>query len=128
MESIRTMTLEIGEAPFRLTAVICGSTSGIQVYVGGGTLPHIGSVVLAEPKPGLEGRVCNLSTFNREGHKDGVVAHRFAEALCFRYNCPVSVSAGIHIDNAAAEDIQRLVALSDQLLEQVLDAWDVKSE
>ena len=125
-EGIRNISLRVGEAPFLLEAVLCGGGSGIQVYVGGGTLPHIGSVVLAEPRPGLsnpEENSCTVSVLNLAGHKDEAVARAFAEAFCRQYGCPVSVSAGVHIDNASPEDIQKFLELSRELLEKALNIW-----
>jgi len=51
---------------------------------------------------------CDEWTLTLPGHKDFSVANAIAKKLCLATKEPVSISAGIHIDNASKEEIQTL--------------------
>lgn len=76
----------------------------------GGELPHVGGVVLAAPRPSLtgQGQSCDLWISTVPGHKDVDVAVPLARLFCARLGVPVSLTAGLHIDDATAEDIALL--------------------
>jgi len=73
----------------------------IVLILGGGERPHIGSVVLCEPKK--EPRV-----INRKGHFDWMVAKPIAKKICRKRNKPVVCIAGVHVDKATKEEINLL--------------------
>ncbi|MCR4430891.1 MAG: proteasome assembly chaperone 4 family protein [Tepidanaerobacteraceae bacterium] len=101
-----------GKAKFCLQAVVARSEDGINVYVGGGEKPHIGTVVLSQPRPSLKGDgsiSCTTSVINIPGHMDDIVAVPMAEEICKRMNCAVVVTCGIHVDDAAKEEIDELI-------------------
>lgn len=53
---------------------------------------------------------CDLWVSTVPGHKDAEAAAAVARRICLATREPVSVVAGIHVDNATAEQIQRLLA------------------
>jgi len=83
---------------------------GACVCIGGGH-SHVGTAVLALPRKSLlndDSISCTTSTINVLGHKDDIVALPLAERLCREFNMPVTVTAGIHMDEASAADIEHL--------------------
>jgi hypothetical protein len=78
----------------------------------GGETPHVGGVVLAVPRSSLtgRGRSCDLWAVPVPGHLDNDVAVPLAKRLCVETGLPVSLTSGIHVDAATAEDIALLSA------------------
>jgi len=87
--------------------------NGIILVVGGGELPHIGSIVLAEPK-------FTPKTINIKGHKEEKIAREFAEKTCLKMKVPVLCVCGIHVDSATKKDIKILVSNAKKLLKKHL--------
>jgi hypothetical protein len=53
------------------------------------------------------------------GHKDAVIARMFAQALCQKYGVNVCCSAGIHVDNASSDEIEKMIGNAQALLKTV---------
>lgn len=124
---INNINISVGDQPFEVFASLSGTLDGINVYVGGGTDPHIGAVAISTPRPSLknpENLSFTTSVFNCIGHKDDVIAKLFSEALCLRYNCVVVVSAGVHIDHISIQEITQLQQLSAELLNMATQELD----
>ena len=96
--------------PITVTATPAGSDRNVVIL--GGCAPHIGSVSLAEYHDG----VVTLRTLLRDTHKDQIVGDRFARVLAKRSKCAVCVSCGIHYDNADQQQLQQIVAATEELL------------
>lgn len=77
--------------------------------LGGGEKPHVGGVVIARPdqKPVI---------ISLEKHKDIEVLTPIAEHACKKYNKTVTAIGGIHIDNAAKEEIDIIIDNCRELL------------
>lgn len=100
-----------GEGKFSLEAVVTVTKEGINVYLGGGEKPHIGTVALSQPRPSLKGDgsvSCTTSVLNLLGHKDDGLAVPLAEELCKTLKQTIVVTAGVHIENATIEDIKKI--------------------
>lgn len=100
-----------GNGRFKLRSVTVRTMNGTHIYLGGGEFPHIGTVVVCQPRPSLTGKgrlSCTTSVFNLLGHKDDGIAVPIAEELCKSLGQVVVVTAGIHIDNAGPDDIAQL--------------------
>ena len=93
----------------------------LLVEVSGGDAPHVGSVVVAEPRPSLTGEGVSVtsSVINRIGHKDEAVARDIAEMLAKLYDSVVVCACGIHINNATQEDIKNVMELADALKNEI---------
>jgi hypothetical protein len=92
----------------------------LVVIVCGGDRAHIGASALAQPRASLndaEKISASTSVMCVVGHKEELLAHRIAQTLASRLNCVVSVSCGIHVDNADKQQIQIIQTMVAELLE-----------
>ncbi|OPY62215.1 MAG: hypothetical protein A4E56_01472 [Pelotomaculum sp. PtaU1.Bin065] len=114
------MKLCAGEGRYQIELELHRCAEGANVLLTGGEKTHIGAVVLAVPRLSLAGKgeSCDCYILPVPGHKDQEVAIPVAQALCCLLGEPVSVSAGIHIDSANADE---LVLLQNNC-RRVLDA------
>lgn len=102
----------IEDGRYSLEVVLIDTSDGIMLYFGGGEKPHIGTVIISQPRPGMKDIntvSCTTSVINRLSHKDDSIIIPVAEAICKKTNTMVVASGGVHIDNASEEDIKRLV-------------------
>lgn len=122
---MNVFTQKIIDGKYSLEAVITQTRDGLNIYLGGGEEPHIGSVVISQPRPSLtgDGRVsCTTSVYNFIGHKDDGVGVLLAEDLCRSLNQVIVVTAGVHIEKAREEDLRRFRENLDKLTGQILQA------
>ena len=103
----------IFDYPITVTATPAGLDWNVTVL--GGCAPHIGSVSLGEYQNGT----VTLRTLTRETHKDQIVGDRFARALAGHTKSTVCVSCGIHYDNAAPQQLEQIIACTEDLLMQL---------
>jgi len=82
------------------------------LFLFGGEKPHVGCVVIAEPK-----RKTKLIKFDK--HKDHIVAKPIAEKFCKRTKRRVVCVGGIHVDNATKEEIKILVDNCKKIEERI---------
>ena len=96
------------------------------VMVFGGDVPHVGSGVMTEARPSLTGEGIGVtsSVINRLGHKDEVIARRYAEAIAIRAKCTVTCVCGIHIDHLTPEQLGIVEQAAERLLVRVLADMD----
>lgn len=99
----KCISATVGSMKYAVTAEASSLGSDIAVTVGGGTQPHIGAVSLAVYEP--ERDSATVSTVTVHTHRDDSVASYFAKAISREMKCSVTVTAGIHVDNASEEDI-----------------------
>jgi hypothetical protein len=100
-----------GEAPHRVEAAIVFCGPDVSVCFGGGEAHHIGAVALAVPRPSLadsSAPSASASVLCVTGHKEDELARAAALELATRFRCRVNVAAGLHVDDASAEDIRLL--------------------
>lgn len=112
-----------GEGRYSITGIISYTTDGIVVQLCGGEKPHIGTVVLSQPRPSLandENTSATTSILNLLNHKDDIAAKPVAEMLAKTLNQVVVVTAGIHVDNAAEHDIEILQSNIQQVADELL--------
>lgn len=97
-----------GEIPHNILFRIWDTSNGYVGCLIGGESPHVGGVVLAVPRPSLTGEGCSCDCWlcPVPGHKDLEVAVHLAQRICKLTGTTVSLTAGIHIDNAKNEDLQ----------------------
>lgn len=94
---------EAGEGKYSVKAAATYLGEDISVAVGGGTLDHIGAVSLGVYEPIRDS--ATISTISVFTHRDDAIASYFAKTISKDRKCTVSVSAGIHIDDATEDDI-----------------------
>ena len=102
--------ISCGEGRFQVTVSAIKTDEGIAVIITGGSKSHVGAVVLSSPRPSLtgEGASCDSWIIPLPGHKDDIIAKELAETLCRQLQVPVSVTAGVHIDNADNNELKLL--------------------
>ncbi|MCL6634775.1 MAG: hypothetical protein K6T29_03270 [Peptococcaceae bacterium] len=108
---IEQKVFHAGEGRHRITLLVTITGDGIVAQFFGGEKPHVGAVALSLPRPGLkdpEKTSCNTIVVPLLGHKDDEVAKPVAEKIVKAWGRPVVVVAGMHVENASAEDIERL--------------------
>ena len=99
----------------------------LLISISGGDLPHIGSVVVAEPRPSRDDpqRISvTVSVINRLGHQDEVRAREAAERICIALNRPCVVTAGVHIDTIDTPGIDLIATANHALIDQLLQAME----
>ena len=98
-QSVRS---SVGNGIFKVVVEVKIIGDDLILSVWGGTMPHIGSISVSVPRPGLKDSTIMSSTssvINLIGHKDEVVARMFSEQLATKFNRNVIATAGIHIDD-----------------------------
>ncbi len=101
------------DIPVVLTAVRQGVDLCVSLY--GGDKGHIGAVALAQPRPSLTDPTqlsASTSVVTVCGHKEDGLAYDVAESLAQKINGIVTVSCGIHMDNASQQQIQQIVRIA----------------
>ena len=116
----------IDKGKFKVTLYAITSGDDLIVIIEGGEKPHIGSVVIACPD---KSKKVNYTIWTDAGHKDNIVAEDAATELMksLNFDKNVVVIAGLHIDNATREDIDRLVKNSNNLVKNLLASDFFKS-
>ena len=102
----------VGSGIYRVSlSYVATRGNGLSVTLLGCNAPHIGGVAVAVPqtKIGGEGLTCDISQICLPGHKDVYAAAQVAKIIALGTNEAVSVSAGLHIDNATKDDIEQLM-------------------
>ena len=97
-----------------------GKDYTIALY--GGEQPHVGCAVMTTARPSLSGTGIGVtsSVISSVGHKEEIVARRFAERLAKEKNCTVVCSCGIHIDNITSEQINIVQEKCEKLIDRIL--------
>lgn len=92
------------------------------ITICGGSLPHIGSAVMAQARPSLTGNGISAtsSVLNCVGHKDETIARMFAEKIAICGNCTAVCICGIHLDNITEKQLDRIRESCDSLLKRIL--------
>ncbi len=100
---------EAGEGRYKVWLEKKELDRGLVYILGGGEKSHIGGVVYKEP--GKEAQ-----TIKVQGHYDLEVLLPIAKAVCQKYGLPVTVTGGIHIDNATKDEIDKIIENCKELL------------
>ena len=101
--------VEAGEGRYKVWLEKKVLDHGLAYTLGGGEKSHIGGLVYKEP--GNDVQVIKI-----QGHHDLEVLLPIAEAACAKYNRPVAVTGGIHIDNATKDEIAKIIDNCKELL------------
>ena len=98
----------VGDDIYKVVAEVKIIGDDLIISVWGGTKPHIGSISVSVPRPGLKDSTSMSSTssvINLIGHKDEVVARKFSEQLATKFSRNAIATAGIHIDDITENQI-----------------------
>lgn len=108
---------------FSLELTVIRMGEDLCVSLSGGDSPHIGAVALAVPHPGLRDSTeadASVSLLTVTGHKEDELSRNIARNMAIACNCRVSVSCGIHVENAGKKDIDRILAVAAEMTEQAV--------
>jgi hypothetical protein len=118
-----TLTDDAGRS---VHAAVTPAGDDLVIVIGGGERPHIGSLVLAQPRPSRNrpGEYTpSISVVTIPPHKEEPMARSVAEAVSGRTGRVVTVTAGVHdeaIDLAGIRGYLRLVErLAEELAERI---------
>ena len=113
------LTAAFGETPYTIhgTAVLCGED--VTMAFTGGTLPHVGAVSLGIYEPVRDS--ATVSTMTVFTHRDDALAASGAKTAAKQLKCTVSVSVGIHVDNADLPDLKILCENFEKCLQMLID-------
>ena len=121
---MKEISLKAGEGKYQvfLHTLFCGKDVSICIF--GGDVPHIGAVAVAVPRKSLTGDgsdSASVSVICITGHKEDELARSIALRLSSKWLSNVTVSAGIHIDDAKQEDIEVLSRNIEELIENLIE-------
>jgi hypothetical protein len=121
---VKEFSLNVGEGKYHvcLHTVFCGKD--VVLCIVGGNVPHIGAVAVAVPRKSLTGdgsHSASVSVICITGHKEDELARSIALRLSSKWLCNVTVSAGIHIEDAKKEDIAILNKNIEELIGNMTD-------
>ncbi len=91
----------------------------LVLILKGGEKHHVGAVAIAIPYK----NTASTSVISVYGHKDSELAKPLAEKVAKNLKKIVVLIAGLHIDDATQEDIQKLVNNSNKRIEQFLEEF-----
>jgi len=122
---MQKLKFSYGQRPYLVEAVVVICGKDLVITVGGGSNYHTGAVAIATSHPSLkdpERMTGTVSVFTVTGHKEDQIVRAAALRLAKRLQRTVTLAAGLHVDDAKTEDIEKLVANFDLLIQEVLDA------
>lgn len=125
------IVIEQQTSRFDLLMSIVPMGNDLCVSLSGGDVPHVGAVAMAVPHPGLrtpEKTDASLSVLCVTGHKEADLAQKVAHALATDRNCTVTVSCGIHLDNATQEEIADVLHASNAIIAKALRSMKQRGE
>lgn len=106
---LRYVCVDAGLEPCRIHLMMCDTGRGFLGGLLGGESPHVGGVVLATPRESLqdaEKTSCDIYSIPVSGHLDNEMGKLVAKQICVATNTPVSITAGIHVDNLAQKQLE----------------------
>lgn len=114
----RTGAVAAGQGKFRLEAVVSVAPRGIVVFACTPEYAHVGATAQAIPRP-EPGRTATVSLLAVPCHRDEIPAHDIAAALATRFAMPCAASAGYHVEQATAEDLQTVLEVNQELIRKL---------
>lgn len=107
---VRQFEVQSGEGKYSLKAAVSFAGDDIVVVIVGGTRAHIGAVSLASPRQSLadDSISATASVLCLSGHKEDMWARSASLEIASSCNTNVLVSVGVHVDNAASDDLKVL--------------------
>lgn len=108
--------------PLECCVVACGSD--LSVTICGGSRSHVGAVALGTPislNAEKSMHSATVSVLCAYEHRDDEVARWAARYLATNLNCNVTVTVGIHIDNATKTEIDEIMNNSRELCEKIFE-------
>jgi len=127
--STRSLNIEEGDGPCRVSARIVPIGEDLVVMIWGGDKPHVGAVAIGIPRPSLDNPEITSSTtsvYALLGHKEDVLAKMMADKLASVLERNVVVTAGIHVENISSEGIKLIERNCASILKRLLGSCMAK--
>ncbi|HJX23595.1 MAG TPA: hypothetical protein VJ574_04190 [Candidatus Bathyarchaeia archaeon] len=115
--------VSFGRKSHRISLRAARSGEDLVVIVNGGDKHHVGAIAVGIPRPSLKnpGKTSStVSVFNLTGHKDEAIARDISERMTSSLNRVVVVIAGVHMNDASEQDIEKLLSNSKECTERAL--------
>jgi hypothetical protein len=119
---MHSFSLSAGSGRYQVEAVVVVCGRDLAIHIGGGESPHIGAAALAIPRPSLIDKAAlsaSASVLCVVGHKEDEIARTAALRMAASVNACVTVTVGLHIDDASAIDITTLQSNFDKLIGEI---------
>lgn len=117
-------SFSVGKAPCEVRGMLTLCGGDINLNIGGGVLPHIGAVAVAEPRPSLRNdgsASASCSVLCMLGHKDDLLAREAALKIATVTGSRTVVTVGMHVDCITQEQINTLSNNFWQVVHACLD-------
>ena len=112
-DSTPLLLVHKGEGILQVSALLVKVGGDFLVLVYGGERPHIGGLALSiEGSPPI--------AFSLPRHKDYLVAAKAASLVSRSLGRTCLAVAGIHVENASREDIEKLVEYSEECVRELI--------
>ena len=86
----------------------------LSLVIYGGHKSHLGAISIVE-------KDMEIMTHSFPGHKEQYITEVWAEKIAGKTGKRVCVQAGIHYDNATTEQIRDILAITDKMLQTILE-------
>lgn len=104
--------LSYGEGRYAISMAAVATMDGVSVIITGGERPHVGGLAMSVPRSRQVDDTktrCDTWITPRPGHRDCEAAAMVSRIICEEIGMTAAVTAGIHIENAAPEEIRILM-------------------
>lgn len=121
---------EYGNEKYKICLeVLTTNGRGLNIFVTGGDTPHVGAVALAVPSANAATgeTTCDINIITAYGHKDRFLAEKVADLVCRQTGEIVSVTAGVHVDDATGDDLRTLIENTMKATENFLGDYLVET-
>ena len=102
--------MKYGIPPYQINLQPIDVGPDTLLIISGGTHPHIGAVAIKDAD------IDSSRVFERLGHKEGALVKQIAEILSPYLDGALTVTLGVHVDDASIDEIE---LLSRNILELV---------
>ena len=116
----RVIEKDLGFIALRAEVALLGNDINVLLTGGSG---HIGSTVLAVPRPSLKGDGSISSTasvINVTGHKDEALLRYMAEKISAAKGAVVVCTGGVHLDNITPQQINAVVEAAKEITDEIV--------
>jgi hypothetical protein len=118
-----------GNGRYEISLRLWDTGNGWTGSLTGGESPHVGSVVLANPRSSLTGQglSCDIWSIPLPGHLDYEVAVPLVKRFCSLFALPLALTVGIHIDDASEDEIENIRLNCEEIWNEFLN-WKSRTE